>query len=128
MKNAITLSSLTTVAALAFCAVPVSADEPATEEPETKIHVEEYPNGTVWVNQDDGRYLWPAGKNERIDCNDNMKECKKHLADAVDSGEPIVTDMAGDISPSQLSKVLRKRPAVLRFLTSRVNKARRSPR
>ncbi|MCP5183110.1 MAG: hypothetical protein H6993_04060 [Pseudomonadales bacterium] len=60
---------------------------------ETSIYVEEYPDGTTYVNQDGHRYVWPA-KGGRLDCDGAMASCAEALREGKASGEPTKTKLS----------------------------------
>ena len=71
----------------AFSLPAMAQVETAEENPETEIHMEVYPDGTTYVNQDDKRYVWPGRDGGRIDCQEQPRECRDALQAGSESGE-----------------------------------------
>lgn len=128
MTKSHTVLNLIAAAAIGSLGSAAMAQEEVEKDDNTDIHVEEFPNGTIYVNQDDNRFLWPADGSGRIDCNDDMKECAKHLADGFDSGDPVVTDMSADASSSRVDRAFRKNRAAAKFVKSRMLSSKRRVR
>ena len=68
---------------------------------DTDIYIEEYPNGTDYVNQDNKRYVFldndgKIGPHPKIDCQEAMAECAEALEEAKKSGNPKVTELSLD--------------------------------
>ena len=92
------------------------------------IYIEEYPNGTTWLNQDGKRYVFldngKIGLQPRIDCQEAMAECLEALEAAKKSGEPkkTKTSLYYDGKPESATNLNELKPVVKQHLMKLIDK------